>query len=84
MLYLISYDLHRGATLEDHKRFGIAISNLGGRQVLESQWAIRSRIDARALFGLINSVMNEDDRLLITEVTDNWAGVHTLIDLNLV
>lgn len=80
--YLISYDLRLGATPEDYARIAGAIERLGGRRALLSQWALRSNSGAAALAATLWAYMDANDRLLVTELTDNWASYNLMIDLN--
>lgn len=70
---LVTYDLRNQRNYEMiHK----AISDLGVRheQQLESVWLVESSQSAQALLDTLRSAIDEDDGLLVAEVT-NHAGV---------
>ena len=85
MLYLISYDLRAGATVDDYSRISEAIEDIGGRKVLGAQWAVRSDLTSADLRDYLRQFVTSSDRLLLTEVTaTNWASYNTMSSLNAV
>lgn len=80
-MYVVSYDLREGATVEDYQRIGEALRGLGAEKVLLSQWALRSSFTADTLRDHLATFMDGNDRLLVTQVLD-WAGYRLMADMN--
>jgi len=57
------------------------LRSLGARQVLESQWAMRSSFTAVELKEIFRQLMDDRDRILVTEVGGEWASRRALINL---
>ncbi len=81
MLCLVSYDLRLGAKQEDYLRIADAISRMGGRRVLLSQWVVRVNASTQDLRDVLLSYLDANDRLLVTEI-GNWASLNAMVDLN--
>jgi hypothetical protein len=84
VVYVISYDLRIGASLDDYSRITNAIEALGGRRVLLSQWAVRSNWSSTQVATHLHGFIDGNDRLLVTEINSNWAGYNPMADLNIV
>jgi hypothetical protein len=83
MLYLISYDLRAGSTVTDYARINSAIEALGGRRVLLSQWAVRSPSSSTQLSTHLREFIDDNDRLLVTEIKSTNLWSHNLrLDLS--
>lgn len=80
--YLISYDLRVGATSDDYTRIIGAITQLGGRKLQFSQWAVRSNATAQQILDYLLPVIDANDRVLVAEFTENWASYNLEFDIN--
>lgn len=69
MLYMISYDLM--APGQNYTRLDTAIKNAGGKEVLRSQWVLTDSGSANAVWTALSRVVDNNDRLLVTELTTN-------------
>lgn len=85
MVYLISYDLHVGATRDDYERVGNGLTGAGAQRILLSQWVVRTNATSRQTYDAIIHLFDNNDSLLVTEIsTTNWTSIRTLVDLNTV
>jgi hypothetical protein len=50
--------------------------------VLFSQWVLRSSLTAEKLRDHVRQYMDSNDRVLVNELTNNWASFKALIDIN--
>jgi hypothetical protein len=77
-LYLVSCDLLQAdgyASLRERLR------SLDARQVLDSQWVLRSSHSAAELKDIFRQLIDDRDRILITEIGAEWASRRALINL---
>ena len=77
-LYLVSCDLLQSdayASLRERLR------SLDARQVLDSQWVLRSSHSAAELKEIFRQLIDDRDRILITEIGAEWASRRALINL---
>jgi hypothetical protein len=82
MLYVISYDLRLGATSDDYNRIDGVLMRMGARRALYSQWILRSNLSSSQIAQTVWAAMDANDRLLVSEITNNWAGYNLLFDPN--
>ena len=80
-LYIVSYDLLNKATFGEYENLIAEIKRLGGVKALYSQWAMRRDEPAMTLLKHLRQYIHNTDRLLVTEITANWASVNLLCDL---
>lgn len=72
MSYLISYDLLKPG--KDYKPLWQALNNLGAVRVLESQWSVNHHnATPLSIANYCLKYMDANDRLLVTEMPDNYA-----------
>jgi len=77
-LYLVTCDLlHAG----DYRSLKERLRTLEARQVLEQQWALRSAYTAAELKELLRGLIDERDRIVVTEVGAEWASRRALANL---
>lgn len=81
-LYLISYDLLNKATFGEYEDLITEIKRLGGVKGLYSEWAIRRTESSVVLRDHLQKFVHSTDRILVSEITTNWASVNLLCDLN--
>ncbi len=81
-LYLISYDLMNHKTHGEYEELQKDLKRLGAQKVLLSGWALQSNVDAEAIRDRLRRFMHEEDRILVAEVTNNWASAWTLSSIN--
>lgn len=78
MRYLVSYDLM--APGKDYKPLWKALADISAVRVLDSEWAVtRYNTTPLKLAEYIAQFMDTNDRLLVTEMPDNYAFMN-LID----
>ena len=77
-LYLVSCDLLRASGYESLKE---RLRSLEARQVMESQWVLRSSFTAAELKEIFRQMIDERDRILVTEVGAEWASRRALANL---
>lgn len=69
MHYLLSYDLNTPG--QKWTALDKLITGLGGKRVLESQWLVVSAENAPALLSRLGAVVDQNDGLLVTQITSN-------------
>ena len=77
-LYLVSCDLLQQGGYESLKE---RLRSLEARQVLEAQWVLRSTHTAAELKEIFRQVMDDRDRILVTEVGSEWASRRAMVNL---
>lgn len=82
MLYLISYDLMNHATMNQYEELFKALRNLGAQRVLLSEWAVKRAENSVVIRDHLRPFIHAQDRLLVCELTANWASFNQLIDMN--
>ena len=80
MRYLIAYDLMQPG--QNYAALWKALADMGAVRVLESAWIVRSRLSAVDLANYCLRYMDPNDRLFVSEVTNNFAFRGTLVDPN--
>jgi endonuclease/exonuclease/phosphatase (EEP) superfamily protein YafD len=81
-LYLVSYDLLNHATFGQYEELIAEIQRLGGQRVLLSEWVMRRTDTPSALRDHLRTFMHTADRILVSEITTNWASWNILCDIN--
>jgi hypothetical protein len=78
-LYLISCDLMQvGGCYESLRE---RLRSLDARQVLDSQWVLRSSLTAAELKEIFRQLMDDRDRIVVTEIGGEWASRRALVNL---
>ncbi|MBI4874590.1 MAG: hypothetical protein HY822_08155 [Acidobacteria bacterium] len=77
-LYLVTCELRQP---DDYQSFQARLRALDARQVLSAQWALRSTYTATELRDLLRASLHEGDRLVVTEVGQEWASRKALANL---
>lgn len=83
-LYLISYDLRNHATFGQYETLIAEIERLGGQRALLSEWAVRRNETSEVLRDHFRQFIHQTDRLLVSEITNNWASWNIMCDLSTV
>jgi hypothetical protein len=77
-LYLVSCDLNHAGGYESFKE---RMRSLEARQVMQSQWALRSSLTAAELKEIFRQLIDDRDRILVTEVGGEWSSRRALVNL---
>jgi len=77
-LYLVSCDLNPAGGYESLKE---RMRSLEARQVMQSQWVLRSSLTATELKEVFRQLIDDRDRILVTEVGGEWASRRALVNL---
>lgn len=73
--YIISYDLHSpGQQYEDLKKIIIGF-NGAYIKILESTWLVRTDLTPEEMVNKIRSVVDTNDSLFVSEITNNYQGL---------
>ena len=81
-LYLISYDLLNKKTFGDYETLISELRKLGAKEALFSQWLLRSSVSSSQIRDFLKKFIHSDDRVLVTEISTNWAGRNLIVDPN--
>lgn len=81
-LYLISYDLMNHATFGQYETLIGELRKLGAQRVLLSEWLLRSNSASTDICKFLMNYIHVNDRLLVSEITANWASYKVLVDIN--
>ena len=57
------------------------LRSLEARQILESQWVLRSSFTAAELKEIFRQLMDDHDRIVVTEIGGEWASRRALVNL---
>ena len=79
-LYLISYDLLKPG--KNYDPLLEALAQQGAKRVLLSQWTLNTYCSAKQIRDWARRYMDNNDRILISEIKSNRSGYSTLVDLN--
>ena len=77
-LYLVSCDLLQPG---DYHSLKSSLVSLSAREVMANQWALRSTYTAVQLKSLLGQFLDDHDRILVTEVGQEWASRRALLNL---
>lgn len=81
-LYLVSYDLLHKATFGDYENLIGALRRLGAQRILLSEWVLRNDATSEQVREYLRPHVHEADRLLVSEITSNWASWNALFSIN--
>lgn len=74
--YLVSYDLVKN---KDYTKLWEALKAIGAVRVLDSEWVVRrAGTTPKGLADYLIQFMDGDDRILVTELSANFAYRHLL------
>ena len=65
----------------DYGAFRKRLQTLGAKQVLDRQWALRSTYTASELRNLFKSYLDDQDRIVVSEVGAEWASRRAISNL---
>jgi hypothetical protein len=77
-LYLVTCDFRQPG---DYQSFRARLRALDAKQLLDSQWALRSTYNATELRDLLRAFLDEGDRIVVTEIGQEWASRKALANL---
>jgi len=83
MLYLITYDLN--APGQRYQELYDTLKSWGAQRVLLSTWVLRraGALDTTKMVNMLRvHLIDANDRLLVTEMTTNWATYNAMVDIN--
>ena len=78
--YIISFDLV--VIGQNYEPFYSELIRLGGTRVLLSQWLVKSDYSALELRDHLWQYMDQNDRLLVQVIDENWAAFNLPKDFN--
>jgi hypothetical protein len=81
-LYLISYDLIGKKTIEEYETLIVELQRLGAKKVLYSEWVWKSNNSSDEIREHLRQFMHANDRILVSEITSNWASNNAMININ--
>jgi hypothetical protein len=76
--YLVSCDLLQPDSYQSLKE---RLRSMDARQVMASQWVLRSTLTAAELKEILRSLIDDRDRILVTEIGTEWASRRALLNL---
>ena len=79
-LYVVSYDLVSPG--KNYESLFSELVRLGGSRVLLSQWLVRSAFTSVQLRDHLRRFMDDNDRILVNVMDQNWAGYNLLTNPN--
>ena len=71
-LYVVTCSLLQSG---DYRSLKERLRTLDAKQVLENQWALRSTYSAAELKEIFRRLIDERDRIVVTEVGAEWASL---------
>jgi hypothetical protein len=77
-LYLVTCDLLAEG---DYASLKQRLRTLGAAQVLNNQWALRSTHSAAQLKAILKELVDDRDRVVVTEIGAEWASRRALANL---
>ncbi len=77
-LYLVSCDPLQAGGYESLRE---RLRSMDARQVMASQWVLRSTQTAGQLKDTLRQFLDDRDRILVTEVGAEWASRRALVNL---
>lgn len=81
-LYIVSYDLLGEPSIEAYEPLIRELQRLGAQEILRSEWALRASNTSVEIRDHFRQYLRPGDRILVTEITANWASLNALTDLN--
>lgn len=77
-LYMVTCDLRPA---DDYQSLRARLRALDAQQLLNAQWALRSTYTATELRDLLRAFLHEGDRIVVTEVGQEWASRKAMANL---
>lgn len=77
-LYVVTCSLLQSG---DYRSLKERLRTLDAKQVLENQWALRSTYSAAELKEIFRRLIDERDRIVVTEVGAEWASRRALVNI---
>ncbi len=77
-LYVVTCDLLQQG---DYGSLRERLRTLGARQMLTNQWALRSAYSAATLKTVLKDLVDDGDRIVVTEVGSEWASRRAMANL---
>jgi phosphoserine phosphatase len=77
-LYLVTCDLLADG---DYASLKQRLRTLGAAQVLNNQWALRTTHSAAQLKEILKQLVDDGDRIVVTEVGAEWASRRAMANL---
>ena len=77
-LYLVTCNLLQKG---DYRSLRERLRTLDAKQVLDTQWALRSTYTASELKEIFRQLIDEGDRIVVTEVGAEWASRRALVNI---
>jgi len=77
-LYIVTCSLLQSG---DYRSLRERLRTLDAKQVLENQWALRSTYNAAELKEIFRRLIDERDRIVVTEVGAEWASRRALVNI---
>jgi hypothetical protein len=77
-LYLVTCNLFQSG---DYRSLKERFRTLDAKQVLDNQWALRSTYSAGELKEIFRQLMDDRDRIVVTEVGAEWASRRALVNM---
>ena len=77
-LYMVTCNLFQPG---DYRSLRERLRTLDAKQVLDTQWALRSTYTAAELKEIFRQLIDERDRIVVTEVGAEWASRRALVDI---
>jgi len=77
-LYIVTCSLLQSG---DYRSLRERLRTLDAKQVLENQWALRSTYSAAELKEIFRRLIDERDRIVVTEVGAEWASRRALVNI---
>ena len=77
-LYLVTCNLLQPG---DYRSLRERLRTLDAKQVLDTQWALRSTYTAAELKEIFRQLIDERDRIVVTEVGAEWATRRALVNI---
>ena len=77
-LYVVTCSLLQSG---DYRSLKERLRTLDAKQVLENQWALRSTYSAAELKEIFRRLIDEQDRIVVTEVGAEWASRRALVNI---
>ncbi|HLY20132.1 MAG TPA: hypothetical protein VKR61_23050 [Bryobacteraceae bacterium] len=78
-LYLVTCNLFQSG---DYRSLRERLRTLDAKQVLDNQWALRSTFTAAELKEILRKLIDDGDRIVITEVGAEWASRRALVNMS--
>jgi len=75
-LYVVS--LNRLFCHRSYAEFEAQLQAWGARPLLDGEWGLRSALPALALKEQLRKLVDRQDRILVIEVSGEWASRHAL------